>query len=174
MKKKNLVLVGIILLTIVLAVLSVITALKIKQLGTQPIAPSVPQSEPEAADTIPEIPPSADSCRKSFTVALAPTSTPTPTGTLTPTPTSTPTPTGTLTPTPTPTETPTPTPTGTLTPTPTGTLTPTPTSTPKPTAVIAQAIPTEAELPTAGLKIPTVSGIITGFLLISIGIALVF
>jgi len=199
--KKNLVLIGIILLTIVLAALSVITALKIKQLGTQPVAPSAPQSEPEATydDTIPEIPPTTDACRKTFLVALAPTATPTPTGTLTPTPTgtlaptptatptptSTPTPTGTLTPTPTGTLTPTPTgtpgptatptPTGTLTPTPTGTLTPTPTSTPKPGVTTAPvATPTEVQLPAAGLKLPTLSGIIVGLLLISLGAALVF
>ena len=142
--KKNLVLIGIILLTIVLAALSVITALKIKQLGTQPVAPSAPQSEPEATydDTIPEIPPTTDACRKTFLVALAPTATPTPTGTLTPTPT--------------------------------GTLTPTPTSTPKPGVTTAQATPTEVQLPAAGLKLPTLGGILAGFLLISLGIALIF
>ncbi len=38
----------------------------------------------------------------------------------------------------------------------------------------AQASPTEPSLPVAGLKIPTLGGILAGFLLISLGAALVF
>jgi len=50
------------------------------------------------------------------------------------------------------------------------TNTPRPTSTPKP----AVPTPTEMVLPEAGIKIPTLGGIIMGFLLISLGVALVF
>jgi len=52
-----------------------------------------------------------------------------------------------------------------------------PTPTPKPTTVARvtqEPVPTEVQLPVAGIKIPTLGGIIAGFLLISLGIALVF
>jgi hypothetical protein len=51
--KKTLTLVGIIVLTIVLAVLSVVTAIKIRDLGTRPVAPSVPESKPKAEEVWP-------------------------------------------------------------------------------------------------------------------------
>lgn len=131
--KKNLVIIGIIILTIVLGVVSVLTALKLKELGTRPIAPSVPESKPEAQEGIPADLVPAPGCRLTFSVGTV---LPTPTGTirLTPTVTRGPTPTVTsrpiVTPTGTirPTNTPFPTPTGTLVPT----STPVPSSTPVP------------------------------------------
>jgi len=268
--KKNLILIGIITSTIVLAVLSVVTAMKIRELGTQPVAPSVPKTKPKAVEPeIPEIPPSSEACKQTFLVALVATPTPGPS----PTPTAT----GTPGPSPTPTSTPTPGPTVTGTPGPTSTPVPgesycdyltadktaglipltvtfkgkgvdttrvkgfrftfgdgekkeflgsftsdqvqavshtyskvgaytaileilddgdhwrtrdncrlivsagveealAPTSTPKPgvTTVPSAATPTEVQLPAAGLKLPTLGGIIAGFLLISLGAALIF
>lgn len=78
--KKNLVLAGIILSVVVLAVLSVVTAIRIKNLGTQPVAPSAPKSKPKAEEVIPLVTPAAG-CRVTFGVA-----TPTPTATSTPCP----------------------------------------------------------------------------------------
>ena len=78
--KKNLILIGIILSTVVLMVLSVITVMKIKSLGTRPVAPNVPESKPKAEETVPDITPAAE-CKKSFNVQAGPTATPTPTGT---------------------------------------------------------------------------------------------
>ena len=260
--KKKFTIIGIILATIILAVVAVLTAIKIREMGTRPVAPSAPESEPGAQGTLP-VEPSA-SCKVTF---LAEALTPTPT--LTPSPT----PTGTLTPTPTPTNTPMPTPTPTSIPGPSGesycdylfadpangsgpltvqfsgkgydtarikgfrftfgdgekkqvlnvsyssshieavshtynnngiykavleilddgdhwktrsecekTITVSgkvtyPTPTPKPTTVARvtqEPVPTEVQLPVAGIKIPTLGGIIAGFLLISLGIALVF
>jgi hypothetical protein len=43
-----------------------------------------------------------------------------------------------------------------------------------PTEIAEEPAPTETTLPVAGLKIPTLGGIIAGFLLISLGAALVF
>ncbi len=94
----------------------------------------------------------------SYTVALAPTATPTPLPTATPSPTPIPTATPTLTPTPRPTNTPTPTPTSTPSPTPTPlpTATPTPTPlptntpTPLPTATPTPVPPTATPVPVAG------------------------
>jgi hypothetical protein len=246
--KKNLTIVGIILLTVILAVLSVVTALRIKEMGTRPVAPSVPESKPEAVDVGPPdgLTP-ATICQKSLSVTEEITGTPTPTTTTTPTPT--------VTGTPTPTTTPSPTPTGgpssmceylhadKTSGSPPLTVnfegkgfdptrvkgfrftfgdgekkevfgsftsdhiekvshTYAQTSTYKakleilddgdhwktrpecevtvktgegPTATeVAEATPTETTLPVAGLKIPTLAGILAGFLLISLGAALVF
>ncbi len=46
----------------------------------------------------------------------------------------------------------------------------------KPTTVVPsnEPTPTEVQLPSAGIKIPTLGAIIAGFLLISIGLAFVF
>lgn len=92
-----------VIITLLLAIIAVITAVRLQQIGTEPVAPSVPKSKPKAQETIPT--PGPDSqCQLSLVIpspTLGPSATPTPTGTLTPTPTSTPTPTGTLTPTPT-------------------------------------------------------------------------
>lgn len=51
MKKKTIALIGVSLLTLALAVVAVITALKLREIGTQPIAPTAPESRPEAAET---------------------------------------------------------------------------------------------------------------------------
>ena len=104
MKKEKILTSGLILATVILGSLAVITAYKIAT--RKPVAPTVPQTQPRAANP---------ACRLTFSVQ--PLSTPTPTGLLTPTPTGTLTPiltpTGTLVPTVTPTSTP------TITPTPT-------------------------------------------------------
>lgn len=109
---------------------------------------------------------------------VTPTSTPTPTGTFTPTPTGTQAPTPTLTNTPVPVATNTPVPASTNTPVPvaTSTLPPRftqPTATPVYRAAV-ESTPTEILLPETGLKIPTLGGLIMGFLLISLGVALIF
>jgi len=115
MRKERLLTIGLILATVILAILAVLTAYKIAT--RQPVAPTVPQKVPKAAT--PE-------CKLQFSVNPPfLTSTPTPTGEITPT--------GSLTPTLTPSVTPTGilTPTSTLTPS----LTPTSTSTVTPTVV---------------------------------------
>jgi hypothetical protein len=114
--RKSLTIVGIILSTVVLAVLSVLTAIRIKNLGTRPVAPNAPESKPAAVQTVPpdDAIPEVGACKKTFTIASEPTATPT------------------LTPTPGPSATPTPGPTSTPTPKPTNTPTPGPTSTPAP------------------------------------------
>lgn len=148
-----------------LAIVAIVTAIRLQQVGTEPVAPSVPKSKPKAEEVIPT--PAADSaCVKTFQIALGPTLTPTPTGTLTPTPT------GTITPTATPTATATP--TGTLTPTPTGTLTPTATPTSGQLSQGPTAIPTVAQqsLPQAGGILPTVGAVVGGLGIILLGLLL--
>ena len=125
------------LVTLVLGVIAVITAIRFYQLRQQAVAPTAPE-EPVAAEPTPtptfQLPPPTETCSLSFSVP-SPTPTPTPTFTPTPTATSTPTPTPTATTTPVPpTPTPTPTPVPTATPTPIPTSTPTPTPTLLPTA----------------------------------------
>lgn len=178
-KKKTILAIALSLGTVVLAVIAVITALKLKQISKEEIKPTVPE-EPKAAEVmpLPTLPP-AGNC---YLVFGGPTETPTPTPTPTPVP-------------PEcwdecvvdsdcpgslvcqevesvdrcvnpdcpeeedcacPGETPTPTPTGTPTPTPTGTTTPTPTG---PT-------PTEVALPEAGFSLPTLGAVLGGLLLI--------
>lgn len=76
-----------------LLIIAVITALRLQQIGTEPVAPSVPKSQPKAQAAIPT--PGADSaCRKTFQIAQGPTLTPTTTPTGGPSPTATPTGTG--------------------------------------------------------------------------------
>jgi len=112
-KQKRILLILGVVAVLLLAIVAIVTAIRLQQVGTEPVAPSVPKSQPKAVEVIPT--PGPDSaCKKTFQIAVGPT--------LTPTLTQTPTPTGTITPTPTGTITPTATPTGTLTPTPTGTV----------------------------------------------------
>lgn len=92
--KKNLILTSIIISTIVLAVLSIVTAIRIRNLGTRPIVPSVPESRPRASG---EFPDDSGVCKVTFSVPEAPTLTPMPTATLTPTATRGPSPTPTAT-----------------------------------------------------------------------------
>lgn len=274
--KKNLTLIIIVGVTIILAVLSVVTALKLKQLGTQPVAPSAPESKPKAqtgptaTPFIPDITPAVSACKATFSVIPSSSPTPGPSTTPSPGPSSTPPPGATSTPVP-PTSTPVPpgepycdyltadktaglipltvvfkgkgfdrtrvkgfrftfgdgekkeffgtfnsnyvqevshtyTKVGVFTATleimddgdhwrtrtecqviitvgenqAMATSTPKPTSvagatsTPKPTAIASEPSPTVIELPSAGIKVPTLIGIIAGFLLISLGAALVF
>src|SRR3972149_6547257 len=111
--KNKLVTILVLLATLVLAGVAIFTAWRLYQLRQQAVAPTAPESIPQAA------PPQACSAL-SFTLTTGtptPTPTPTPTGTTTPTPTPTPTPTGTTTPPATATPTPTVTTTSTATPT---------------------------------------------------------
>jgi len=77
--KKNFFLILTVLATVILGTISVITAIKIYELGKQPIAPNAPVSKPKAGDA----------CRLTLIVVGVPTATPTggttPTLTLTPT-----------------------------------------------------------------------------------------
>lgn len=81
-KQKRVLLILAVIATLVLSIIAVVTAIRLQQIGTQPVAPSVPKSKPKAQET--------NQCQKSWTIAEGPSSTPTPTGTLTPTPTPTP------------------------------------------------------------------------------------
>jgi len=90
--KKNLVLIGIIVATIVLAIVSVLTAIRIREMGTRPVAPSVPESKPKAVGEIPEDITPAPVCQTSFSIEVESSPTPTTTTTTTPGPSSTPTP----------------------------------------------------------------------------------
>jgi outer membrane biosynthesis protein TonB len=162
---------------LIIAGISIFTAVRLYQLRQKPVAPNVPESKPEAATS------GVFSCQQLvFTIQ---TPTPTPTRTPTPTPTRTPTPTPTRTPTPTPTRTPTPTPPGsTATPTPPGsTATPTPTNTANVTStptnqptnpVTAQAETPEPGLPDAGFSTPTILAISIAIILIISSIAIIF
>ena len=137
--------------TIILAVIAVLSAIKLYQLREEPVAPNAPKKVPAVfEETTRDIP----SCRLEFAIpTLTPTDTPTQTPTLTPT--------GTMIPTDTPTETPTLTPTNTPTGSPTRTPTQLPTS--KPTDAIAKGpSPTKAELPEAGVNFPVQVMIIIG------------
>jgi len=139
-----------------IAVVTLLTSQKLKETG--PVAPTVPQVTPKAAEP---------ACTLRFALNQ-------PTATPTPTPSATPTPTATSTPEPTPTPTSTPTPTAT--PTQTAPATPTPT----PTAVIAYGpTPTPSPIPTPKLPVagsgPSVLGasaIAGGILLLLLGLAL--
>lgn len=154
--KQNWYLILIGLATVILAIIAVVTAIKLYQIGKKPVAPTVPKPAP-AREPV-------EACKLAFNIAQL-TPTPTPTGTVTPTPTATLTPTPTATPTPGPTATPTP----TSTPGPTATPTPSPTATPTPTVYVA-----EVELPEAGFSTPTIGAILGGLLLLGIAILLAF
>jgi cytoskeletal protein RodZ len=152
--KSKVVTVVILLATLILAGIAIFTAIRLYQLRQQAVAPTAPESKPQAA--------APQSC-SALTFSL---STPTPTPTGTPGKSPTPTPTGPATPTPT--GTPTESPTGTPTSTPTSTATTTPTATSTATGTpIAQGTSTPApSLPTAGTSWPTVLGIGTGLILL--------
>ena len=152
--KNRIVTILILLATLVLAGVAIFTAVRLYQLRQRAVAPTAPESVPEAA------PPKA--CTALTFTLTTETPTPTPTGTATATPTPTPTPTATAT------STPTPTPTGTATPTPTPTAT---------TTSIAQATTTATPtatptLPVAGVSGPTLFGLALGGILIVIAVLL--
>jgi cytoskeletal protein RodZ len=96
MKKKRIVTILIVIATIVLAGVAVFTAIRLYQLRQEPVAPTAPTSQPEAATT-------AKGCTAlTFTLTTpSPSASPTPSGSPTPTPsgspTATPTPTATAT-----------------------------------------------------------------------------
>lgn len=160
------------ILTIVLGLLllgaiGVLVIVVVPRLTTveERVAPTAPEEKPAAAEWV-----GGKSCQLSFVIPTespTPTPTPTPTESPTPTPTSTPTPTPTPTSTPTegPTETPTSTPTETVTPTPTQIAEATPTETTTPT-------PTAAELPEAGVGLPTLGALGGGVVMMLLGILL--
>lgn len=161
--------------TLLLTGVAVFTAMKLKESGTDPVVPTVPESEPQAAppttNTCTETggiwdaatgfcdcgiglhwDDAADSCLADNECAL---SFVVPTATGTPLPTNTPVP---------PEDTPTPGPEDTPTPEPAATNTPAPgaTNTPIPTVTIGP-------LPEAGINLPLTLGIGGGFLLTIIG-----
>ena len=157
--------------TVILAGVAIFTAIRLYQLRTRPVAPTAPESAPQASGVEPT--PTPEACRDlAFTLTIP---SPTPTG-VTPTPTGvTPTPTTKVTTTPQPTPTVTNTPTATVTPpiggqpSPTPTPTSTPTSTPKATVTPTQVItatPTPPTLPQAGVAFPTLILISFSLLLI--------
>jgi hypothetical protein len=86
--KKNISMILIGLTTLVLAIIAIITAVKIYQSGTNPIAPNVPESKPAAQTQEPGFGTLGEpsKCTLAFNLTL-------PTGTMTPTPTSAPIPT---------------------------------------------------------------------------------
>ena len=133
MNKEKILTFGLIFGSLVLALVAVVTAWRLKTL--EPVAPTVPQAQPKAANS---------ACKLSFSVN--PPTTPTPTGVISPTPSGilTPTPSLPFSPTPTPTGSITPSPTPTTTQTPTLTLTPSLTPSPSPTS---KPMPTPTPLP---------------------------
>jgi len=130
--KKYWYIISLLCVTLGLGVVTYLTSQKLTE--TKPVAPNVPQGQPQAVE---------DACRLQFTIGT-PTNTPTGTITVTVTPTSTPTVTATVTPTSTPTVTATVTPTST----PTVTVTQTPTNTP-----VSTNTPTATSTPLAGCNI---------------------
>lgn len=183
--QKRMLLIASVLATIILAIIAVVTAVRLQQVGTEPVAPSVPKSKPKAAGepTLPPAPtPGADSQCKIAWVVPSPTPGPSATPTPTPTPGPSSTPTPTLTPTPGPSATPTPTetpgPTATNTPQPTNTPVPgtpgQPTNTPVPLAQGPTSVPTipQQNLPQAGGIGQTIGLIVSGLGVIILGLLL--
>ena len=138
----------VVLATIILAGVAIFTALRLYQLRQEAVAPTAPESQPEARGIRPV------ACQQlAFTLTTGSSPTPTPTGTVT----NTPTPTTTTTSTPTPTE------------PPTGGGDPTPTNTPTPTTGAISAVsptPGGEALPDAGISTPTIFGVSLGILIL--------
>lgn len=63
--KKTVVLVGVTLATVALGVVAVVTALRLRQIGPEPVVPTVPASQPQAA------PEAISSCTNLFTVSTS-------------------------------------------------------------------------------------------------------
>ena len=166
--KNKVVTVLIVIATVILAGVAIFTAYRLYQSGTEPVAPTAPESVPAAGG---QPTPTPQACQElAFTIT-----TPTPSVAVTPTVT----PTATVTPTDEPTPTPTEPPRGGSSPTPTPTEGPTPTqpettSTPTPTNVVTSTpMPTQADqLPDAGISIPTILAGALGFLLIFLSLVL--
>jgi hypothetical protein len=64
--KKSLTIIGIIISTILLASLAVLTAIRLRSLGTRPVAPSAPESKPKAVGELPDDITPAQSCVLTF------------------------------------------------------------------------------------------------------------
>lgn len=157
-ERKTLTLVAIILAILVVGGGTIFTVLRLST-TEESVAPTAPESRPAAAEWV-----SGAECVLSFSVAGAtPTSTPSATATPTLTPTVTNTPTPTLTSTPTPTLPPGVSATPTSTPSATPRLTSTPSLTPS---------ATPAQLPEAGISLPTLGAIGSGIVLILLGVLL--
>lgn len=148
-EKKRIAVIAGFLAVLALTMVALVTVYRLRQMGTEPVAPSAPKSKPRAEEPVPT--PGPDSaCRKTWTIAAAAlTPTLTPTTALTPTET----------------------PTLTLTPTPAPTESPPPDLTPLPTVVAPTAIPTvgEAALPEAGGIGQTLAMVLGGWGIILLG-----
>ena len=67
MERKNITFIIILIATIILGIVAVVTALKLREIGKEPVAPTAPQSKPKAQEPPPE--PVVDpSCIQGFTV----------------------------------------------------------------------------------------------------------
>ncbi len=155
-----------VIVTIVLAGVAIFTAVKLYQLGQEPVAPTAPASKPEASE------PETISCKQlEFSIKtdddpeeeVSPTLSPTLTPTLTLTPTPSDTPIGGNDPSP------------TLTPSPQASSTTTPTSTPTPTSQPLAQNTSGIDgqiLPDAGISTPTIFGLLLGILLITAALVL--
>lgn len=62
-KKKTVILIVVSLVTVLLGVIAVVTALRLRNIGTEPVAPTAPSSKPQAVE-----PESPDACTVSFTI----------------------------------------------------------------------------------------------------------
>ena len=166
--KNKVVTVLIVTATVILAGVAIFTAYRLYQIGTEPVAPTAPESVPAAGG---QPTPTPQACRELAFTITTPTPSVTVTQTVTPTVPVTTTPTEGSTPTPTepPRGGPSSTPTSTSTPTqPETTDTPTPTS-----VVTSTPMPTQTDqLPDAGISIPTILTGALGFLLIFLSLAL--
>lgn len=88
MEKKNIIFIIILISTVILGAIAVLTALKLREIGNEPVAPTAPTSKPKAVEVSPS--PAAEevdpNCVLEFTVSGVATPTPTPTPSATPTP----------------------------------------------------------------------------------------
>lgn len=144
---------------------------------TPTVVPSI-QPTPTPVRNVSLTPTQTPSPKPTSSLISTPTATKAISPSVTPIPSVGPSPTASVTPinSPIPTLTPTsaPQPTATNQPGPTSTNAPAPTNTITVAQKTVESTPTEAQLPSAGIKLPTLFGIIAGFLLISIGLAFVF
>ena len=67
-KQKRILLILGVVAVLLLAMVAIITAIRLQQVGTEPVAPSVPKSKPRAEEVIPTPGPNS-ACRKTWTIA---------------------------------------------------------------------------------------------------------
>ncbi|OGM31100.1 hypothetical protein A2803_05355 [Candidatus Woesebacteria bacterium RIFCSPHIGHO2_01_FULL_44_21] len=147
--KKNLLTLGYIIVTLILAGVAIFIAVRLYQLRSEPVAPTAPESEPAA-----EAPPTQSCEVLALNLTQAESLSPTTTATATATATASPTPTS----------------TSTSSPTSQPTSTPTPASSQIAQATATPTIP--SDVPVTGISLPAILGLGLGVLLILGALAL--